>query len=138
MTAFLDTTALLALYLDEPGAMEVRGFVEVADRRVVCSIAWLEAHGALTRRVREGRASEAIARRALEHLTADRDAFTGVHVDDALARLAGAVAERHGLDGLAALHVAAALVERRRGHTVRFLTLDEGLAGAAAHYVTAP
>ena len=135
MTAFLDTTALLALYLDEAGSLKIRGYAEIADRRCVCSIAWLEAHGALRRRIREGRTSEANARRTLERLAADSGSFTRIHVDDSLARLAGALAERHELDGVAALQVAAALVEGRRGHAVRFLTLDERLAAAAAPYV---
>ena len=53
MILFCDTSALLKLYIDEPGSDAVKAQVQAAEAVAVCRIAWAEAHAALSRRARE-------------------------------------------------------------------------------------
>jgi predicted nucleic acid-binding protein len=130
MTAYVDGSAVVKRILDEDGA-DVAAELWRSSRTVVsCAIALPEARVALAQ-ARDGGERDVAElderAAALEGLVADLET---VAVDGDLAVRAGSLAERHGLDALEALHLAAALgLDAPR---VVVATWSPALAGAAA------
>lgn len=131
MILYLDTSALIKLYVDEEGAADVHRAVEDSAGVATCVIAYAEARAALARRHRElAFASEAF-RLVLAALDRDWRSFTRVEVNDALARLAGVLAEQKALRGFDAVHLASALALQARLGEVTFMAFDQRLVEAA-------
>ena len=123
MTTYVDSSALLKRYVDEPDseyAVELLGSDQdlVTGRHTV-----VEVRRNLARLLS---ASDATAARAV--LAFDLDAFAVVELDAATCELAATIAEQTGVRTLDALHLGAA---RRLGVGVRFLTFDIRQADAA-------
>jgi len=77
--------------------------------------------------------------RAIEEFEGRWTAVSVVDVSDSLVRLAGDLAERHGLRGFDAIHLASALVvQREGGQPVSFSARDDRLMEAAADEGFAP
>jgi uncharacterized protein len=132
LSLYLDTSALIKLYVDEQGAAVVREPV-LAGRRVATSVvAYVEARAAMTRRRRAGNLTTADYRRFVEDFDADWERFIRIDVSESLVRTAGALAETHRLRGYDALHLASALVFRDRlGSSPTFGCWDDQLDAAA-------
>jgi uncharacterized protein len=128
---YLDTSALVKLYVDEPGraavVRELQGAAAVATVRV----AYAEARAAFARKRRESGLDPRSLRHAVEHLDEDWAAYNVVDVTEPLIRRAGILAERHRLRGYDALHLAAAIELERAGGHVSFCCFDERLRHAA-------
>lgn len=107
MILYLDTSALLKIYLAESGSERVRGAVRDA---VVCTqrIAWVEVHAGLAMAVRMGRLSEPDMDEHLHSFESDWDVMHVVSLDDALTRRAGGMARQFGLRAYDSVHLAAA------------------------------
>jgi len=132
MSLYLDTSALVKLYVEEPGAGDVRRRVREADVVTTSRIAYPEARAALARRRREGGITEAELRRAVTDLDRDLRAIAVVELSAAVARTAGLLAERHRLRGLDAIHLASALAFwQLTGRAPAFLSFDEPQSAAA-------
>ena len=58
MTLYLDTSALIKLYFDESGSVDVRKRVQQASMVATSRIAYVETLGAVARKVREGNLSK--------------------------------------------------------------------------------
>lgn len=132
MSLYLDTSALVKLYVTEAFSADVRRWVDAAARVASSRIAYPEARAALARRHRESKLTAAEHRAAVRDL--DRD-FTGivvVEVDPLLASAAGDLAERRGLRVFDTIHLAAALALRRGVPEFdRFAAFDSRLEAAA-------
>ena len=133
MILYLDTSALLKLYLEEPESPHVRERVSEAAGCFTHLITWPELCAALARAVRVERITEAEKR--TQQLRAGRD-WQRLHrllVDEPLVRRAGELAELHSLRGYDSVHLAAA--ERIAGEAgtenVLFATYDRTLFDAA-------
>ena len=133
MTLYLDTSALVKLYVREAGSEVVRGRVHDARHVVTAAQAYAEARSALAQRQREGALSEGELERILDDLDTDWPRYVVVELRPAVVRAAGELAERHGLSAGAGLHLAAALeLEALSGLTPRFVCFDPLLSRAAA------
>jgi predicted nucleic acid-binding protein len=128
---YLDTSALVKLYVEEPGRRAVVAEVERAGTVATARVTYAEARAAFARKRREGGLDRQGLRRVVEHLDAEWAAFTVVDVSEPVIRGAGALAERHALRGYDAIQLAAALALTRHGGDVAFACFDRHLRRAA-------
>jgi predicted nucleic acid-binding protein len=130
---YLDTSALVKLYVSEDASEEVRARVAGALAVGSSRVAYPEARAAFARRHREGGFGGADLRRIIAALDRDLSAFVMVNLERPLARRAGELAEKHGLRGFDAIHLASALeLGALLGVTPAFLAYDARLMSAAS------
>jgi predicted nucleic acid-binding protein len=138
---YLDTSALLKLYVEEPGSPEVEEAVGQAEQVATATLALPEAAHALARRASEGSLTEEEALEAFTELKRDWRRILHPPLSGALVQRAARLAwEKKGkLRGADAVHLATALaLSTGKGKKkVRFLTYDERLRRAAAGVVVA-
>lgn len=134
MTLYLDTSSLVKLYVEESGSLDVVAHLEAADVVATASVAYAEARAALARRHRERALSSRAHQEARRRLDADWPALLTIVVTDDVSRHAGDLAERYGLRGYDAIHLAAyAVVARAAGvQGTTFSSADRTLNRAAA------
>jgi predicted nucleic acid-binding protein len=129
---YLDTSALVKLYVSERGSAHVQESLRRAQVAATSRVAYPEARSALSRRSREGALSGPGLRRAVAALDADMDSLVLVELNGGVARLAGDLAERHAIRAYDAIHLASALeLTRWLGDTASLLTFDNRQADAA-------
>ena len=131
MILFLDTSALVKLYVEEVHSAAVREWVDEAEVVAVCRVAYPEAVSALNRRMRAGdiaRKAYGAASRALR-----RD-WERLAVVDFREIEAGRLAAKYGLRGFDAIHLSSALTvaSAPAGPDVLFSSFDAALNRAAA------
>ncbi len=132
MTVYLDASALVKLYVAEPGSAEVADLLSRAEAAVTAVITRVEVTAALARAARLGRVSQAEAARALEAFGADWANLVRVRVTEDLTARAASLAWEHGLRGYDAVHLAAALVfHEASGEELLLATYDRNLGEAA-------
>ncbi len=132
MTVYLDASALVKLYVAEPGSAEVADLLSRAEAAVTAVITRVEVTAALARAARLGRVSQAEAARALEAFGADWANLVRVRITEDLTARAASLAWEHGLRGYDAVHLAAALVFREAsGEELLLATYDRNLGEAA-------
>jgi predicted nucleic acid-binding protein len=134
MILYLDTSALLKLYLAEPGSQRMQQATNDAVATVTHLITYAEMRAALAQAVRMKRLSEADRAYQAQAFEADWPALQVIAVDEPLVRRAGELAERFGLRGYDSVHLAAA--ERAfdgagRPATFMLAAFDDGLRIAA-------
>lgn len=108
MILFCDTSALLKLYIDEPGSDAVKAQVQAAEAVAVCRIAWAEAHAALSRRARETPEDAATLELAKAALAADWARYVVMEINQALVERAGDYADTFALRANDGVQLAAA------------------------------
>jgi predicted nucleic acid-binding protein len=128
---YLDTSALVKLYVDEPGRAAVVSEIEGAAAVATVRIAYAEARAAFARKRREGGLDAKSLKLVVELLDEEWAAYNVVDVSEPLVRRAGILAERHGLRGYDAVHLAAAVELEGAGGHVSFGCFDEHLRRAA-------
>lgn len=133
MILYLDTSSLVKLYIDEAGSEEIAALVAKATLVVTSALAYPEARAAFARRVRERAISRPAYTSIVRRFDADWPSYLSLDVTDALARAAGALADRLGLRGGDAVHLAAFadLIGRAEDEEATFSTADDRLARAA-------
>jgi len=130
---YVDTSALVKLYVDEAGALLVRQGVQGAEVVATSEIAYVEIRAAVARRRREGALTAGDYKRLLRRLHTDWSEFLLIAVGSSLIRDAGAIAEQYRLRAYDAVHLAAGLVvQRQMEEPVTFACWDRVLAAAAA------
>jgi len=131
LIAYLDTSALFKLYVEEPGSdltWQAVGGVALA----TCRVTWVGASAALARRERELPASALAWSAARQALAQDWPSLRVVDVTQALVLKAGELAEAFALRACDAVHLAAAqTVHLRAGEPLRFVCFDHCLNRAA-------
>ncbi len=109
MIAYLDTSAVVPLLVEEPGSeVCLRVFLQ-ADSVATVRLTFAEASAALARASRLGRLTADAHAGALAQLESVWTQLDVVNVDDELVRAAGALARAHALRGYDAVHCAATL-----------------------------
>jgi predicted nucleic acid-binding protein len=132
MIAYLDTSALVKLYVDETGSNEARESIAQAELATTSRLTYVEARAAIARKVREKELSVDRQTRLVEVLERDWERYLVLEISSALCRLAGALAEAHPLRGGDAIHLASALTAKARTRRqTLFLCFDERLQSAA-------
>lgn len=132
MVVYLDTSALVKLYVEEEEGRElVRRAVVEADRVVTSTVAYTETRAALARKQREGIFAEEQLRSAVSDLDRNWAEFLSLPVSNSVARLAGEMAEQYALRGFDAIHLASAKHLEERFDELRFLAFDDRLMDAA-------
>lgn len=130
MVIYLDTSALLKLYVEEAGRELVREAVEASELTATSTVAYAEARADLARRWREGDFTDEEHREAIGDLDADWTTYARLDTSDPIAHGAGELAERHALRGFDSIHLASALRLSERFDDLRFLAFDDRLTFA--------
>lgn len=133
MSLYLDTSALVKLYVREQGSAAVIRAVAEADVVATSRVGYPEARAAFARRHREGALSAAGLRRAVQALDTDLVTFAVIELSEGVARRAGDLADHHALRGFDAIHLASGLeLGQMLGASPIFYAFDVRLATAAA------
>ena len=132
MVVYLDTSSLVKLYVEEEDSVKLTELVRSSKVAATSLVAYAEARAAFARRYRE----KAFRRREYEHLISfferDWDNYLIIRIGKDLVRLAGGLAERHGLRGFDAIHLSSALTLCRELSTpVTFSCSDRKLQKAS-------
>jgi len=129
---YLDTSALVKLYVDERMSQELTIAVDGAEAVATSLIAYTEARAAFARARREARLSAQAYRHVVEAFVEDWPRYITVEVTDRLVKDAGELAAHRALRGYDALHLASALILRQQMSSgVTFLAFDRELMVAA-------
>ncbi len=132
MRLYLDTSALVKLYVEEEGSSVVRKWVDDADVIATSIIAFVEARAAFARRRRERRIPSAAHTTLVKDFEADWDRYLVLEATEALIKEAGKLTEAHPLRSYDAIHLASAKVLREKlAERVSFASWDARLAHAA-------
>jgi predicted nucleic acid-binding protein len=132
MILYLDTSALVKLYIEEPGTEEVKERVEAARIVSTSRVAYVEARAGLARKSREGELMGDEYKQVVEELEKDWGNYFILEVSESVARLGGELVERFPLRGFDAIHLASALLLNKRTRLdVSFSCFDERLEEAA-------
>ena len=131
---YLDSSALLKIWVYESQSEDVRRAFENADQAATSAIAQVECRAALARLHRTGLLSDQHIALALEQQDTDLQSLIQHHVTSSVLDDAGQLALRHQLKSLDAIHLASALMLRLLPATnpLVFMTFDLKLSRAAA------
>lgn len=131
MILYLDTSALVKLYVEEIHTDDVRRWVDEAEIIATCRVAYPEAVSALNRRLRAGDISKNAYGTAIRALRQD---WSRLAIVDFREIDAGRLAEKYGLRGFDAIHLSSALVlsSAPAGPDVWFSSFDSALNRAVA------
>lgn len=132
---YLDTSALVKLYLAEPNHEAVIDAVREAARVATSMVAYAEARAAFARRLREGTLSREEHQEVVGTFNRNWIRYDRVPVSDIVAYSAGNVAEQHALRGYDAIHLASAMTLQRHFDNLHFMAFDARLVAAARHEV---
>ena len=131
MVVYLDTSALLKLYVEEEGRDLVMSAVEATGKIATSTVAYAEARSGLARRLREGDFTEDEYQGSVSDLDHDWRTYDRLAVSNHVALHAGELADRHALRGFDGIHLASALRFSERFEGLRFLAFDVRLTNAA-------
>ncbi len=128
---YLDTSALLKLYIQEEHSEEVSGLVSVADGAGTSILTYTEVAATMSRAARMRLISDDTARTAWDKFLGDWPEFTRLKLSAALTERAASLAWDFGLRGYDAMHLAAALTwQDALGEPVFLATFDRLLWNA--------
>ncbi|MBI5440761.1 MAG: type II toxin-antitoxin system VapC family toxin [Deltaproteobacteria bacterium] len=130
MILYLDTSALVKVYVEEAHTEQVRNWVDEATVVATSVVAYAEASAAFARKRREGGLGPEDLEQVLAALDRDWGDYAVLEVRE---RVAGALAVKHGLRGFDAIHLAAALELKSEAveTIVALCAFDERLVTAA-------
>jgi predicted nucleic acid-binding protein len=129
---YLDTSALVKLYVEEAGSATVRETVARAEAVATNVVAYVEAFAAFARRRREGRLSRGDYRRTIRDLQSDWDHYLLLEVTSEVIRAAADLTGTYPLRAYDAIHLASAKVLQERLHGPLFFACwDSNLSAGA-------
>jgi uncharacterized protein len=130
---YLDTSALVKLYVQEVGSRQVRLAVARADLVATSLVAYVEARSAFARKHRLANIDDASLKRHKHEFEQGWNRLDRLPVDATTIRRAGDLAEQYRLKAYDALHLATVdLMEVTLRSSVRFACFDDALNRAAA------
>src|SRR4051812_19541193 len=123
--AYLETSALIKRYIDEPGRREVLTLLR-KNRCVVSAVLPVEVRSALHRRVAQKALDGRRVSEILKRIAADRAYWTIIEVSREVLAMAESLSGAHPLYALDAIHVASAklFADRTASQTFTFVTAD--------------
>jgi predicted nucleic acid-binding protein len=130
LIAYLDTSAVVPLLVEEPASALATELWDAADRAIGVRLVYPEARAALAKARRMDRLTAPQLRTAVRGLHAIIEQMDMLEIDEQLALDAGALAESRQLRGYDAVHLAAAL--RAQNADLVLVAGDRALLDAAA------
>jgi predicted nucleic acid-binding protein len=131
MNLYLDTSALIKRYINEPGTEEVRAWIRAAEATSLSIMTRAETTAGLTRLQRRGLITEENYKATLEQFRIDWEWYQRIPINEELIERADFLACQHGLRGYDAVHLAAALIwQEALAMPVTLATYDQDLADA--------
>ena len=122
MILFLDTSALVKLYVAEPGSTRMREAAGRGEPLAVSVLAFAEIHATFARRRREKLLTESELVQLRLGFASDWEELTKVPVGAAVLKLVPRLCERHPLRGADAVHLGLCLFEThtwpQTGHSI--------------------
>lgn len=131
MIVYLDTSALIKLYVAEPGQELVLERLRSANQIATALITYVEMFAALARLEKERRITATGFSILGEQLEANWASYWTVALTRSVARRAALLARRHGLRGYDAVQLASALELRGSDTKIEFLSFDGRLSAGA-------
>jgi predicted nucleic acid-binding protein len=129
---YLDTSALVKLYVREADSALVQAHAVKARALATSVVAYAESRAAFARLKKSGLTSDVKHQQRLRQLDRDWDALLKVELAPDVLRSAGDLTEIYGLRGFDAIHLASALwLKARVAMPVDFAVFDKRLAAAA-------
>lgn len=135
MILYLDTSALIKIYVREPGREVVEVAVEGSSRIATAMVSYAEARATFARLLREESLTEEEHARVVEALNNRWRTYEKPSVTENLVRLAGDFAQRFALRGYDSIQLASAFVSHGRHADLSFLAFDNDLNDAARQVV---
>ena len=134
MIAYLDTSAVVKLYVEEAGAATVHRVVQAATQVGTSRVTYAEVRAAFARRARERGIAASAYKELIRSFEQEWETYVRVDVTEPLIKLAGDLAERHALRAYDAIQLASALSLQRelQATPVGFVAADGSLLDAAA------
>ena len=132
MILYLDTSALVKLYVREAGTAAMQTHAAKAEALATSVVAYAETRAVFARLKHAGITTDARHQQRLRQLDRDWDALLKVELAPDVLRSAGDLAEIYSLRGFDAIHLASALwLKARVAAPVDFAVFDKRLAAAA-------
>jgi uncharacterized protein len=132
MNLYLDTSALVKRYVEEPGSEDVLDWMDLADTIGTGLITRAEVAAAITRAARLHHLTSQISDKALDKFRLEWDSFHRLSIKEELIARADFLACQYGLRGYDAVHLAAALIwQEALMLPVTLATYDQELANAS-------
>lgn len=132
MILYLETSNLVKLYVKEKDSDRIKKIVEQAGVVATSVIAYAETRAALARKRREKGIEEKGYRRIKKEIDRDWENYFILNLTDEVAKSSGDLAEKYGLRGFDALHLASALLLKKEvSLSVAFSSSDIKLSRAA-------
>jgi predicted nucleic acid-binding protein len=128
---YIDTSALVKLYIAEPGSERMREAVSHGEPMAASDLAFAEIHAAFARRKREGFLQDAELEETGQTFSEDWESFMQMPVGAAVLKIVPRLCQRHPLRGADAVHLASALLLHEEGLEVTFACSDRKLLDAA-------
>jgi predicted nucleic acid-binding protein len=129
---YLDTSALIKLYVDEDGSPEVGDWVEATEAVATHEIAFIESRSALARKYREGTLAEQEYLSTWAAFSGEWEHYIRIALPSSLIQQAAEYTETFALRAYDSVHLAAAdYAVRQLGVEVRFGCFDRALNRAA-------
>jgi uncharacterized protein len=130
---YLDTSAVVKLYATEPGSAETERLVTAARQVASSLIAYAETRAALARKFRMRQMKQKEFNACKDEFELHWAGFFKLPVNAQVVGLAAELAERFGLRGYDALHLATAdQLYRETRSPIRFACFDSALNAAAS------
>lgn len=130
MIAYFDTSAVVPLIIEEATSETCRRLWNEATRVASSRLVYPETRAALARAVRMGRMTISQLDSAIDDLDSLMDQVDVIEISPGIAHAGGELAQRFGLRGYDAVHLAAGLA--MNDDDVVLVTGDRDLAAAAA------
>ncbi len=132
MILFADSSALVKLYVDEPGSAQVVAHAAAASALAVCRVTWVEVMSALARRAREQPQAAAALAAARQRFKLDWGSLAVLEVTPALVELAGDYTQALALRACDSVQLATLVtLHKRMDEEVQFACFDDRLVKAA-------
>lgn len=129
---YLDTSAIVKRYAEEPGSNRLDTFFRSAPELATAKIAYAEVHAALNRKRREGTLSRTRYDLAVEQFEAEWPGYLRIDLRDDILAMTRDLTRRHPLRGFDAIHLASALyLYRTLTEETTFIAADTQLVRAA-------
>lgn len=129
---YFDTSAIIKIFVEEPGSKRVEDLVAGEPRLATSRVAYAEVHAALARRHREGTLAPRLHRMISRAFDFDWLAYVQVDLVDPLLALTRDLVRRYPLPGFDAIHLASAMhLQQELSEAMQIVASDQRLLAAA-------